>query len=143
MFDRREVMNESAESRELMRKMNLEYMGYGIYKNAQGQKFEYDPRTKQMKRVSLDTMHKVGEKTGESSSMALTRSLPRKVHHIGHMVDHLKTLGATHIKVHPMQQISRDGISGDMTHVTFEHNGKKYRGHVSREFGDAYITTDA
>ncbi len=56
------VLNESKESRDLMRKMNLVYVGYGIYKDRQGNKYEYDPRIKQMKKLSLDTKLKYSDK---------------------------------------------------------------------------------
>ena len=56
------LLNESKESRDLMRKMHLVYVGYGVYKDQQGNKYEYDPRIKQMKKLSSDTKIKYSDK---------------------------------------------------------------------------------
>lgn len=60
--DGKTVINESKESRDLMRKMNLVYVGYGIYKDNQGNKYEYNPLNKQMKKLTLDTKVKYSDK---------------------------------------------------------------------------------
>lgn len=54
----------------------------------------------------------------------------------------LESFGATNISKNPIQQISRDGISGDLSSGTFKYNGKTYYWQQSREFADFRISDE-